>query len=276
MKSSKFKRLFFSGVEIVLLLAFLFSAGSGAVNYTQKRRIDKLTTENVNQSVKIDGLVLKIDDINKKKDGIIEEKQIVEDKLKKQAAMGFSILYEQAVDVNNEYSSPFTNTHLETAKEYIKLWGYESIARIIKWQSEQIQEQMKETRRLMEKENSLRTEYLQYKAETQKVIYETKEETEKHKLTAQSLKSKVDEFMGANNWLQSLIRMIVIGGVIYVFLSFGGIGMLMRTSNRNKRQKNKLVKAVKTFTAVDDIGNETMCRVMKGSGIDLDKEDDDI
>jgi len=275
MKSSKFRK-FFTGVEIILCIALLLGAGSGVANYNQKRRIKNLSADNVTQAVKIDGLVLKIDEVNKKKDQIIEKKEEIEDKLKAQASTGFSILYEQAADIKDEHPSPYTKTHLETAKEYIKVWGYDGIARIIKWQSDLIQTQLQETKKLMEKEQELRKEYLEYKVVAEKQLITAKYETEEHIKTASSLKQKVDEFMGANDWLQTLIRYGIIGGIIYVFVSFGGFGLLFRSASKHKQVKNKLVKAVKIFSEVDDVGNETMCRVMKGHGIDLDKEDDDV
>lgn len=280
MKNQMIKKLF-TGTEIFALILLVFGVGSSAVNITNKKRLDRLGQENVEQATQIKELVGKVEEVNKKKDDIVEKKDIIEKELKKKASEGFSILYEQAVDVDKENATDMTSTHLYTAKEYVKVWGYEAMAQLIKWQQGMIDKQLADTRKLMQEKKQLEQEYQTYRIKTQEEILKTKDESIKHEENARNLQNKLSTFLAENSWLSNLMFWGCIIGGVYVFFSFGGIGLLFKSrsnaiqaAQHYRRKKNAAVQAIKTFTLVNDDGNETMERIIN-SGDDIEIEEDD-
>jgi len=280
------KRRYMTGIEIVVCVLLVGVLGSGTFNFTQKRRIKKLTAENVEQATEIKNLVQEVKQINNKKDAIVEQKEKVEDEIKDKASEGFSILYEQAKDIKAEHPSTFTQAHFDTAKAYVEVWGYKAIAGVIKWQHEQIQKQIEETKKAMERESQLRHEYLLYKDQTSKKLRDTQAKANEHEEMAKGLKNKVENFMSNLDSMTSLRNWLIAVIVVSVFVYFGGLKYVKKKLNdkifekdeevkKYRRKKNKMVRAMKTFVSVDEHGNETMERVTKAQGIDLAEEDDD-
>jgi hypothetical protein len=165
-------------------------------------------------------------------------------------------------------------------KQYVSVWGYQAMAKVIKWQHDSILEHTKQTKELMEKEKQLRQEYENYKLQTVQQIEQTKMETEKHKSLASSLNDKMIAFTAQNDWLSNVIFWVVIGAGAYLFISFGGMGLLAKakkdaveSAQHYRRKKNQMVKAVKTFTLVNAEGNDTMSKIIDASD-DLDMEEE--
>lgn len=278
----KIYKKFFTGVEIALVLAILYGAGAGLKNYSDKRTVRNLTTENVKQAEQIRDLTVKVEELNNKKDELVEEKTKVETQLRTKASEGFSILYEQASDINKQNSTAFTDAHLETAKDYVQVWGYQAMAQLIKWQQDAIRNNLEETKALMRKNQELEKEYQDYKFRTSEEIIKTKTEAKKHEELAKTLQNKVSDFLNENNWLNKLIFWIVIGGIGYLVFSLGGFGLLFKSrttalsaAQYYRRRKNAVAQAIKTFTEVNDDGNDTMFRIIKSSDNTMVEEDDE-
>jgi len=276
------RKRFFIGIEIILGIVLMLGLGSGTKNVLDRRTIKKLNDQNKSQAVKIDKLVLKVDDLNTEKDELTRKKTETEKALQKKAATGFSVLYEQSIDVHKENPTLLTKAHNVTASKYVQTWGYESMAQVIKWQQSKIDIQIAETKSLMEKNKKLEEEYNHYRIETEDTIRATKEETEKHKNDAETLKNKMSVFMENNNWLNKLIFYICIGGGIYLFITLGGVSWLftarstaIKVAQQYKTKKNAMVKAIKAFTELNEEGNATMSTVVNSLGVELDDEDED-
>jgi len=276
------KKLLFSGIEIFLVALLVGNVVSGVGNFMQKKRINTLSTQNEKQAEKIVTLVDNVQKLNIEKDNIVDERDDVQEKLKKKVATGFSVLYEQAKDIRNEYDSTFTGVHLDTAKKFVEQWGYEAIAQVIKWQQDAIQKQIQETKLLMQREFELKQAYTEYKSKTEVEIISLKSSAEQHKLTATSLNDKVKEFVAQNNWLSQIVKYTIIGGVVYLVFTFGSFGFLLKKKSkiqeevkREKRKRIKTNKAIRTFKNIDDVGNDTMNKVLESLGIDIEEEDDD-
>lgn len=280
------KRKWFTGIEILLVLLLLGGGASGVSNYKQKRKLNAMTEQNTEQAVVINNLVKDVDKINNEKDKTVEKLQEVEKQLKSKASTGFSILYEQAVDINKEASSTYTKAHEQTAKKYVEVWGYDAMARLIKWQQDQIEKQLKETKTLMLEKQKLNTEYLEYKVKTQELIGQTSVEAEKHKNAAVNLQDKVKEHLSKNSWLSNILWYLAFGTGAYLFITVGGLPLLLSFKNKavnkikeelhvEKKKKSKALKGIKSFRAADEHGNETMERIIQALGIDVDGDDDD-
>jgi hypothetical protein len=278
-------RKLFTGIEILLVVAILGAAGGGLSSWKNKRALNRTAQQNVEQAVTIDKLATKVQVVNEQKDKAVAQLQDVEEQLKAKASTGFSILYEQSEDIAKEHPSTYTEVHRKTAKDYVKVWGYDAMARIIKWQQDQIEKQLSDTKKLMAEKEILKTQYLEYKIETEKVIGETKSEAENHRRTAEDLKSKVSNFLEENGLLNKLLFWGAIGGGAYLFITFGGIPLFFSAKRKaiaqvqEQLQKEKLkkkdaMKTIKAFKAANDDGNETMDKITKSLGLDLDKDDD--
>jgi cellobiose-specific phosphotransferase system component IIA len=281
----KILRKFFTGLEVLVVVAILTAGATGFSSWKNKNELKQAAGKNAEQAVVIDKLVTKIEEVNKQKDMVVVELQQVEEEIKEKVKTQFSVLYEQAVDIDDEQSSTFTRAHKETAKGYVKLWGYDAMAKIIKWQQEQIDAQMNETRRLLEEKHKLKAEYLEYKASTEKVIGETKLKAETHRMDAESLKAKVSDYLSQNSWLNQLVSWLLIGTGIYLFVTFGGIPLFFAMKNKaikqvqeellkEKNKKKDAMKTIRAFKAANDDGNDTMNRILSSMKIDAEKDDD--
>jgi hypothetical protein len=276
---------FFTGIELVLILTVLGGGWLGVENYKDKKELKKTAQQNVEQAVHIEELTHKVEEVNQQKDLVVVELQKVEEEIKDKAATGFSILYEQAEDIDEEHSSTYTKVHKQTAKDLVKVWGYDAMAKLIKWQQDQIKAQISETKKLMEEKEKLKVEYLEYKVKTEQVIGQTKTEAEEHRRTAESLKGEISNFMDKNGWLQGIIKWLIIGTGVYVFITFGGIPLFFRLKNKaisqvqeqlikEKTKKKDAMKSIKAFKAANDDGNDTMDRILASMQVDADKDDD--
>jgi hypothetical protein len=274
------RRRYFTGVEVILGICILLGGASGMKHYKDKRKMRNMAEENAEQAQVIDKLVIDLTDINKKKDEAEAKHEEAHKEVKKKAAEGFSVLYEQSIDVHDENKTDMTAEHLDTAKRYVEVWGYEAMSKVIKWQHEALVKHAKESKEAMEREQKLRAEYETFKQEQYKRETELLAQTEKHKNDAQSLSSKVKEFTAQNSWLDNIIFWLIVGLGGYVFISLGGFGMLAKarsnaveSAQHYRRKKNQMVKAVKTFTLVDSDGNKTMQNIIDASD-DLDMEEE--
>jgi len=282
---TKIKKRLVTGIEIVLIISLALGGLSGLGNYRQKKKLKDMSQQNVEQAQQIETLTEKVDAANDQKDAKVEELQANEEKLENQVKLGFSVLYEQAVDIEEEHPSTYTKAHTQTAKEYVKVWGYDALAGIIKWQQEQIAAQLDETKRLMEEKQQLKTEYLEYKVKTKDLIHETKNEAKEHRNHAQTLKDDITDHLANNSWLSNVIWYLAIGTGIYFFITMGGLPLFFKLKNNainkiqeqlaeEKKKKSKALKGIKTFKAANQEGNETMDKLLGALGVDLDDDDD--
>jgi hypothetical protein len=285
-KKGKIVKLFFTGIELALILGLLGGGALGINSYAQKRSLKKASEQNAKQAETINELAKKVEEVNKQKDNVVDELQQNQQDLKSKASTGFSVLYEQAKDIKTEQPSTFASVHVETAKKYVEAWGYDAMAQVIKWQQDQIEKQIVETKALMLREKVLTEEYLNYKVKTQEEIFNTKKEAEKHKTDAQTLSSKVNEYMGENSWLQQLTKILIIGSGIYLFVTFGGIPLFFMFKRRaveaiqaqlevEKKKKGRTISAIKAFKAANDDGNDTMDKMLIAHKVFLDSEDEE-
>jgi hypothetical protein len=284
-RKNKIIKRFFTGIEIALIVVLIGGAGLGVSNFKQKRALKKSAAQNAEQAVQIDKLVVTVDEVNKKKDEVAGKLHAVEEEIKAKASTGFSILYEQAVDIEKDHPSTYTEVHTKTAKELVKVWGYDAMARIIKWQQDQIAAQIQETKRLMNEKDKLKTEYLEYKVKTTNVINETKGKAEEHRQHAETLKGQVSNYLSENGWLNKVLFWAMIGGGGYLFVTFGGIPLFFSMKNKAVRQvqeqlqkekekKKDAMKSIKAFKAANQDGNDTMDRILTSMKVDAEKDDD--
>jgi cell division protein FtsB len=157
------KKRFFTGIEIALTVALLTSLGLGFKNFKDRKKIQQLSETNTEQAEELSDLTEKVELLNNQKDNIVEKKDRVNAELKKEAGKGFSVLYEQSLDVHAENPTNMTQEHIDTAQAYVKVWGYDAMAKVIKWQQAQITATLQRTEQLMKEKEKLQQEYLLYK-----------------------------------------------------------------------------------------------------------------
>lgn len=265
------KKKYFGAIEIVLGLAVLLGSAGAIKHIKQSNALNKTADLNKEQSEKIDKLIKDLQLSNESKDAITKSLQETETKLKEQAKTGFSVLYEQSVDIYEENKTPFTESHVDTAKGYVETWGYDSMAKIIKWQMATIKEQQKATAQLLLKQKELELKLASSQIEFEQELGKTKIETETHKMLASNLKIKVNDFVEAHSSLNGIIQWLCIGLGILAFVSISGYSILAGLKTRATQQLRDVKTAIKSFTEVNDEGNSTMNAIIKAHKIDLDK-----
>lgn len=267
------KKYFMTGVEIAILVLLLGGGASlGLKNHKNNKDLKENAKLNEEQAKKIDELQGKLVELNKEKDKLSDEYIEKEEKLKKEVATGFSIAYEQAKDIVDENATPFTEQHEETLKGYVQVFGYEPIAKLIKWQADEIKRQQEYTKQLLDEQQKIKQQLHDAKVDFSAQLDASKKETEAHKLTATKLESEVASFLKENGTLNKIVEWLAIGVAIYFFISLGGVGLLMRTASKAKQDYRDTKRAIKTFTQVNDDGNDTMEAIVRSSNIDLDKD----
>jgi hypothetical protein len=266
----RLKKRLFTGIEIVLGICLLLGGASGVGNWKQKRALNQTAQENQEQANQISELNGKLVEANKTKDKITKDLLDTETALKGQARTGFSVLMEQALDIYKENATAFTEKHVETAKGYVHpdVWGYDASAQLFKWNMETIKKQQQETKRLQVDNDKLRSELEKAQTNYSKREKELEGKVHEHQLTATSLTEQVKSFTGENN----LLFWVGIGLGVYFFISLGGFSLLGKWKRDAQVQLKETKRAIKTFTDVNNDGNDTMERIIKANKIDLDKD----
>lgn len=278
------RKRFFTGVEILIGVLVLGIGVSGFKNYKDNKTIKEIGAENVKRAEKIDQLQRKVETSANtllKTEAAHEQKK---KEIREDVAEGFSILYEQALDINIENQTEMTDAHVKTAKGYVDVWGYQVMAKLLKWQSEMIAMQQAETKKLLEQEEQLRLQFEAEKKTLNETIATQSATISDNKVKAIEAKAELDRIAGENGFFSLWWGRIKTWGpwvvLAVIFVNLGGAGWLLKlrsdavdTAQHYRRKKNSLVKAVKTFSAVDSEGNNTMQNIIDSSD-DLDMEEE--
>jgi len=291
------KNRFFTGLEIAAVILTFGLIGSGLKHYKDTGKLKKLGQETEQQADKIDKqaenievLVKQVDELSKKKDEIVAETGHVTEKITKKAGEQFSHLRNQAEDIDSVHNTEMTVKHLKTASIYASEWGNQLVDNALTWSTQYIERQSTELKDLRAEYSRLKGEYETYKVKADTTIQDTKQLAETHKKDAEThlgtvnqLNNKIGDFIDKNGWLSDVLWYGAIGVALYFLITLGGFAKLNKIKNEAResamhfrRKKNQLVKSVNTFLNVDDIGNETMNKILESNGdVDLDEDDED-
>ena len=134
-----------------------------------------------------------------------------------------------------------------------------------------IKKQQQNTAQLLLKKKELELTLANARADFEHNLGQAKLETETHKMTANNLQGQVSKFLDDNSILNDMIFWLAVGTGLYVFISIGGFSLLGMAKSKAHSQLREVKSAIKSFTDVNEDGNETMKAIINAHKIDLDK-----
>lgn len=297
-------------LEWILIVALLLSGGG---NIKQKmalskqgKKIEKHALVEIENAKKIEEnqnkIKMLITNVNDKDKALLVVQTAADEKqkeLEKQIATDVSVAFEQAKDIYNEHDSPFTREHVETLTEYVKTWGYSSMAQVIKWNMEVIRKQQSTIRQVKAERLKLLTERDTFRSEKHDLqidlsktmgrqdilIKENSKLGADGKVLAKQLNEKIASVAGLSGMVAEYLWAIKIGAVILLFVFGGNIwqaikgylfkkkqGIEMVVKERAQQELIKRNQLIKKFMKYDADGNGTMLNLLEAEEIDLHED----
>ena len=274
---------YFGIIEAILVLALLGGGYSGFKNIKKEQKLTEQGDLIVDQSKEIHLLSIKIDETSNELKKTNDHKETLQKKLETDVKRDFSIVFEQAKDIQGESETPYTDMHLDTLKEMIRTYGYDAMAQIFKWNMDTIRQQQIQTRELIKEKEELKIKYHDLEKQHMLYVSDSVVKTKEHEKEAITLKNKIDNFLKDGGFLDNVIFWGSIGIGIYIFISLGGVGFMIRTKNKIKSQAEEAIevgesyrrklnannKLIRTFADINEDGNDTMSCLLKSQEIDI-------
>lgn len=274
---------YFAIIEAILILALLGGGYSGFKNIKKEQKLTEQGDLIVEQSKEIHLLSIKIDETSNELKKTHDHKEALQKKLETDVKRDFSIVFEQAKDIQGESETPYTDMHLDTLKEMIRTYGYDAMSQIFKWNMDTIRQQQIQTRELIKEKEELKIKYHDLEKQHMLYVSDSVVKTKEHEKESITLKNKLDNFLKDGGFFKDVIFWGSIGVGIYIFISLGGVGFMIRTKNKIKSQAEEAIevgesyrrklnannKLIRTFTNINEDGNDTMACLLKSQEIDI-------